>query len=349
MAGMAEKYMQRCIALALKGAGDVAPNPMVGAVLVYEDRIIGEGYHQKYGQPHAEVNCLAAVSPEDRKLIGQSVLYVSLEPCAHYGKTPPCADLIIAHKIPTVVIGCRDSYKEVDGEGMLRLQRAGIKVTTGVLEKECRELNKRFFCFHEKRRPYVILKWAQTKDGKIAGKDGADRLLISNEYTNREVHRWRSEEAAILVGTHTAMKDNPSLTTRLWKGASPVRLVLDRRLQLTASCHLLDGSVKTIVFNQERHDLEGSVMYYKTDPATSFVQQCIEALYALRLQSVIVEGGAKLLQSFIDEGIWDEMRIITNQVLTIGAGLVAPLLPQHRITKEWKIQDDLIQICEPVN
>ncbi len=349
MVGMAEKYMQRCIELALKGAGDVAPNPMVGAVLVYNNRIIGEGYHQKYGQPHAEVNCLASVKPEDIDLLTQSVLFVSLEPCAHYGKTPPCADLIIEKKIPEVVIGCRDSYKEVDGEGIARLKEAGIIVTVGVLENECRELNKRFFCFHEKLRPYVILKWAQTKDGKIAGREGTDRVLISNEYTNREVHRWRSEEAAILVGTNTAIKDNPSLTTRLWKGASPVRVVVDSKLQLAASSPLLDGSVKTIVFNQERHDIEGSIIYYQIDSTISFVQQCMKALYALRLQSVIVEGGAKLLQSFISEGIWDEARVITNEQLVIGDGLVAPVLSQHRIIKEWKIQTDKIQVCEPVN
>ena len=218
--------MQRCIELAQLGAGTVAPNPLVGAVLVYNERIIGEGYHQQFGQAHAEVNCISAVAEADRELISLSTLYVSLEPCAHFGKTPPCTDLIIAHKIPTVVIGCRDPFKEVDGKGIEKLLAAAVEIVHPFMEAACRELNKRFFTFHTKQRPYIILKWAQTDNG-IIGHSDHSRLLISNDFTNRLVHKWRSEEAGIMVGTNTALFDNPSLGNRLWNGAQPVRLVVD--------------------------------------------------------------------------------------------------------------------------
>ena len=230
-----DPYMQRCFQLALIGAGNVAPNPMVGAVLVYEDRIIGEGYHQQYGKAHAEVNCLQNVSQQDYPLIEKSTLYVSLEPCAHYGKTAPCTDLIIAKKIPRVVIGCRDRYKEVNGRGIEKLRYEGIEVITGILEAQAIDLNRRFFTFHQLERPFILLKWAQSSDRKIAGNSdtqngtAADtflqkRSLISNEISNRLVHKWRSEEAAIMVGTRTALQDNPALTTRLWTGNCPLRI-----------------------------------------------------------------------------------------------------------------------------
>src|SRR5688572_28268213 len=233
-------YMRRCLELAKSGCGNVAPNPMVGALLLHNDRVIGEGYHQKYGDAHAEVNCIDSVAESDKKLISSSLLYVSLEPCAHFGKTPPCADLIIQHKIPTVIIGCRDPFKEVDGKGIEKLKAAGVRTETGILEEDCKKLNKRFFSFHTKHRPYVILRWAQTADGFIAAtnhppgkrplKESAEkkeRLHISNEYSNRLVHKWRSEEAAILIGTNTALLDDSELTTRLWPGRSPIRLILD--------------------------------------------------------------------------------------------------------------------------
>ena len=245
--------MSRCIELAKLGAGFTAPNPMVGAVLVYDNRIIGEGYHRHYGHAHAEVNCIASVKKEDEPFIRQSVLYVSLEPCAHHGKTPPCADLIIEKKIPMVVVGSRDPFKEVDGKGIEKLQAAGVEVQEDVLEKECIDLNKRFFTFHTWRRPYIILKWAQSDDGKIA-KTGHSRVLISNDYTNRLVHKWRSEEASILVGTNTALMDNPSLDTRLWKGPNPVRLVVDKNLALPASLNVFDQKIKTIIFNTLKHE-----------------------------------------------------------------------------------------------
>lgn len=247
--------MHRCLQLARLGAGAVAPNPMVGAVLVHEGRIIGEGYHRQYGCPHAEVDCLQSVLEGDKHLIPQSILYVSLEPCAHFGKTPPCADLIIGHKIPHVVVGCRDPFPAVNGKGIEKLQAAGTHVEAGVLEAACRKLNERFFTFHQQHRPYVVLKWAQTADGKMA-KDGPERLLISNAMTNRLVHRWRSEEMAILVGTNTAWADNPSLTTRLWPGPNPVRLVVDLHLRLPKNLHLFDASAPTLVFNLLQHTVD---------------------------------------------------------------------------------------------
>lgn len=343
-------YMKRCLELAKLGAGFVAPNPMVGAVLVYDERIIGEGWHQQYGKAHAEVNCLASVKEEDRKFIAQSVLYVSLEPCAHFGKTPPCTDLIIQHKIPKVVIGCRDPFKEVDGKGIEKLKEAGVVVemSDAQTESECKNLNKRFFTFHTQHRPYVILKWAQTADSKISSNSG-ERLLISNEYTNRLVHQWRSEEAAILVGTNTAMLDNPELTTRLWPGASPMRLVIDMNLRLPVSLKVFNGKVKTFVFNAVKQKEGENLVYYKLEKNKGLVAQLMAALYQLKIQSVLVEGGAKLLQSFIDEGVWDEIRMISNVQLSIGNGLTAPEITGAVKTEEQILYTDKIEIYEPLS
>lgn len=328
--------MHRCIELAKTAAGNVAPNPMVGAVLVHEGRIIGEGFHQQYGKAHAEVNCINAVAEEDLALIPHSTLYVSLEPCAHFGKTPPCADLIIRHRIPHVVVGCRDPFTEVNGKGIEKLKAAGIRVDVGILEKECRELNKRFFTFHERHRPYVILKWAQSNNGKIAGLS-SQRILISNAYSNRLVHRWRSEEPAMLVGTRTALADDPALTTRLWPGKNPIRLVIDLHLKLPQTLHLFDDAAPAIVFNLHQNTIEDfndrsfidnrSTVFYQVTDTVSIVHQVLHALYQLNIQSVLVEGGARLLQSFIDEAMWDEARIITNNDLLIPEGLSAPALP----------------------
>lgn len=339
--------MQRCIELARKGAGFVAPNPMVGAVLVYKDRIIGEGYHQQYGQAHAEVNCINAVKEDDKEYISRSAMYVSLEPCTHFGKTPPCADLIIQHKIPKVIIGCRDPFKEVDGKGIEKLKEAGIDVQTGILEKECRELNKRFFTFYTQHRPYIILKWAQTADRKIA--NGTERLLISNELSNRLVHKWRSEEAAILVGTNTALADDPSLTTRLWNGPSPVRLVIDMSLRLPSSLKVFNQETRTIVFNTIKHEEDDNMLYYQVTEDVSLVHQVLNALYQLKIQSVLIEGGARLLQSFMDEGMWDEIRMITNRQLTVGSGLAAPIFDHARKEEEFELADDIIEIYKPLH
>jgi diaminohydroxyphosphoribosylaminopyrimidine deaminase/5-amino-6-(5-phosphoribosylamino)uracil reductase len=305
---------------------------MVGAVLVYEDRVIGEGYHRIYGVAHAEVNCVNSVAAEDVPLISRSTLYVSLEPCAHFGKTPPCADLIIRMRIPKVVVGCRDPFPQVNGKGIERLLAAGVAVEVGVLEAECVELNRRFFTFNTLHRPYIVLKWAQSANGRIAGALGegiGERVFISNEYTNRLVHKWRSEEAAILVGTRTALADDPSLTVRLWSGPDPIRLVIDKELTLPATLRLFDGSVRTIVFNMLKHE-EGrdNLSYYQLADDSSIVRQICQALYQLKIQSVLVEGGARLLQSFIDEGCWDEARVITNNELELPGGLAAPVLDQ---------------------
>jgi diaminohydroxyphosphoribosylaminopyrimidine deaminase/5-amino-6-(5-phosphoribosylamino)uracil reductase len=337
-----KQYMSRCVELARLGAGYVAPNPMVGAVLVYNGQIIGEGYHQRYGQAHAEVNCIASVKREYRPLISRSILYVSLEPCAHFGKTPPCADLIIRENIPVVVIGCRDPFKEVNGKGIEKLKAAGVEVITGIMERECLELNQRFFTFHTQYRPYIVLKWAQTGDGKI-GSTG-ERLYISNEYSNRLVHKWRSEEAAILVGTNTALWDDPELTTRLWDGPSPVRLVVDMELRLPDTLKLFDHKIRTIVFNTIKHEEADNLLYYQVTNDVSLVQQIVHALYNLNIQSVLVEGGARLLQSFIDEGIWDEIRRISNPQLIVQNGLPAPHFNNNLKRETFQLSGDIVEI-----
>lgn len=348
--------MHRCLQLAENGSGYVAPNPMVGAVLVHGDRIIGEGYHQQYGRPHAEVNCINSVKEEDRSLIQRSTLYVSLEPCTHYGKTPPCADLIITNKIPEVVIGSPDPNKDVSGNGFERLKKAGINVTCGILEKECQQLNKRFFTFHTQHRPYIILKWAETADKKIAA-NGNERLFISNEQTDRLVHKWRSEEASILVGTNTALFDDPELTTRYWNGPSPIRLVVDMDLRLPSSLKVFNGKQRTVIFNTMKHSEElGSsettsplveregVRYYQVTEDVNLVHQIANVIYQLNIQSVLVEGGARLLQSFIDEDMWDEIRVIKNEKLIVNSGLGSPEFESSNVYEEMKISDDSIKI-----
>ncbi len=341
-----EVYMKRCLQLARQGSGYVAPNPMVGAVLVHNGRIIGEGFHEVYGGPHAEVNCLASVKKEDEKLIADAVLYVSLEPCAHFGKTPPCADLIIKHQIKEVVVGCLDPFPAVNGKGIDKLREAGTLVTTGIEEKSCREINKRFFTFQEKHRPYIILKWAQSKNGKIAS-SGEERLTITNDFSNRIVHKWRSEESAILVGTTTAMLDDPALTTRLWSGRHPVRAVIDMDKRLPQHLKLFNRKHPTIVFNTVDHIDDDNIFYYKVDRETPLIPQVINAFHELKLQSVIVEGGSMLLQSFIDAGIWDEIRTITNNELLVPDGLSAPDLPSAVCKDEFTLLTDTISIYSP--
>jgi diaminohydroxyphosphoribosylaminopyrimidine deaminase/5-amino-6-(5-phosphoribosylamino)uracil reductase len=344
--------MERCLALAALGAGRVAPNPMVGAVLVHGERIIGEGFHEYFGGPHAEVNCIASVAEPDRALIPESTLYVSLEPCSHFGKTPPCTGLVIEKKIPGVVIGCVDPFGDVNGKGIKKLKRADVNVIVGVLEKESRELNKRFFTFHREERPYVILKWAQSRDGMITG-PGRKPVRISNEYTNRLVHRWRSEEASILVGTNTAMTDDPALTTRLWPGRDPVRMVIDLDGKLPSSLKLFDRSVKTIVFNGIKQEAEKGLLYERISAELPLVPQVMRALHRLQLQSVLVEGGASLLQSFIDAGVWDEARVISNMELEIGdvpgagIGVSAPVLSHQELVQTEQLQSDRIDLYFP--
>ena len=330
-----EIFMHRCLQLAKLGQGFVAPNPMVGAVLVHNKQIIGEGYHRTYGGPHAEVNCIQnAIANGFENLLNKSTIYVSLEPCAHFGKTPPCAELIINHKLPTVVIGCRDPFVEVDGRGVEKLKQAGISVIEGVLEQEAKDLNKRFFCFHQHHKPFVILKWAQTADGFI-GNVGNERLMISNDITNRLVHQWRSQESAILVGTKTALKDNPQLTNRFWHGAHPVRLVTDFNNVLPGSHNIFSGEATTIIFNYDRHTINDRLKFsgldkkrywYKLDAQRSSIIEMMEACYRLGIPGILVEGGARLQQSFIDENCWNEARVITNPDILINAGISAPVL-----------------------
>jgi diaminohydroxyphosphoribosylaminopyrimidine deaminase / 5-amino-6-(5-phosphoribosylamino)uracil reductase len=339
--------MQRCIGLATLASGHVAPNPMVGAILVHNGNIIGEGYHKAYGGPHAEVNCIDSVGSNNRHLVSNSSLYVSLEPCTHYGKTPPCADLIIRYGIKKVFVGCRDPFIEVNGKGIEKLTAAGTEVTSGVLEQKCIDLNKRFFAFHTKHRPYIILKWAQTADQKI-GNAGNNRLMITNEFTNRIVHRWRSEEASIMAGTNTVMMDDPQLTNRLWKGNHPVRVIIDMDLRLPSTLNVFDGSVKTIVFNALKHEESNNLIFYQVTRDVSLVYQVVNGLYQMKILSVMIEGGARLIQSFIDEGVWDEARIITNtKLLSEGIGISSPILNDASVKGELKIQNDIIRIYFP--
>ena len=332
------RYMHRCIELAGRAAGHVAPNPMVGAVLVHEGRVIGEGWHERFGEAHAEVNCINNAKKQGNgELISKSAMYVSLEPCAHYGKTPPCADLIVKSKIPSVVIGCRDPFAEVNGKGIEKLRAAGVEVHVGLLEKESIDLNKRFFTFHKEKRPYIILKWAETANGKIGHANG-ERLYITNEISNRLVHRWRSEEAAILVGTNTALQDDPLLTNRHWHGPTPLRLVIDHQLRLPHNLKLMNGEVKTIIFNSKKQEEQRNLVYHKVKDRN--LEELLQAMYELKIQSVMVEGGSKLTQSFIDAGYWDEARVLRNRSMVIDAGIEAPVLYKGELERRMEMGED---------
>jgi riboflavin biosynthesis protein ribD len=322
-----EKYMARCIELARGGEGNTAPNPMVGAVIVHKGKIIGEGFHRKCGEAHAEVNAVASV--RDEALLRDSTIYVSLEPCSHYGKTPPCAELIIRKGIPRVVVGTLDPFPEVSGRGVRMLREAGIEVVTGVLEEEARALNPAFMTFQIRKRPYVYLKWAQSADGfmDIRREDASvPSVLLSSAETLRRVHRLRSEVAAIMVGTRTALLDNPSLTVRHWAGRSPVRVVLDRTLKLPVGSHLLDGAVRTLVFTAVEVESRLNVEYVQIDFGQEVLSQVLQYLYEQNLNSLMVEGGAELLESFFDAGLWDEAWVETAPVV-LGAGVKAPAVP----------------------
>jgi len=339
----AEKYMNRCLELAKLGAGYVAPNPMVGSVIVYKGKIIGEGYHQNCGEPHAEVNAINSVKNKD--LLKESTIYVTLEPCAHFGLTPPCSDLIIKNKIPKVVIGTIDPFAKVAGEGIKKLKNAGIQVDVGMLENECRDLNKRFFTFHERKRPFIILKWAQTLDGFIdverTDNKYGEPTWITKDLALRLVHKLRSEEDAILVGRKTAQKDNPSLTVRHWTGNNPTRLVIDNQLQLSQNLNLFDQSEKTIVLNSIKDETEKNVTYLKIDSDNNIVFQIVNQLYKLNIQSVIIEGGKQLLESFIKESLWDETHLFIGNKF-FKAGIKAPEVSGEIIASEYLDTDRLI-------
>ncbi|MRX41503.1 bifunctional diaminohydroxyphosphoribosylaminopyrimidine deaminase/5-amino-6-(5-phosphoribosylamino)uracil reductase RibD [Flavobacterium sp. LC2016-23] len=341
-----EKYIQRCIELARNGFGTTYPNPMVGSVIVYEDRIIGEGWHKKAGEPHAEVNAIRSV--KDKSLLKKATIYVSLEPCSHFGKTPPCCDLIIEHKIPNVVVGTVDPNEKVAGRGIKKIIEAGANVTVGVLEKECNELNKRFFTFHQKKRPYIILKWAESQDGFLAPvkTEHQDRkpVWITNPYSRQLVHKWRSEEQAILAGTQTVIDDNPKLNVRDWSGNNPVRIVLDQHNRISKDSFVFDNSVKTIVITKSEIVSEKENLTFEViDFNQNIIPQILELLYQNQIQSILIEGGLRTLQTFIDQNIWDEARIFKGNSI-FENGTKAPVLSGKILSKINIEDDELIQI-----
>ena len=325
-----EFFMQRCIELASKAMGCASPNPMVGSVIVYNNKIIGEGYHEKYSSHHAEVNAINSV--KDKSLLFKSTLYVNLEPCAHFGKTPPCSDLIIQNKIPEVVIGCVDTFSEVSGKGIERMRSVGIDVKVGVLENESRELNKRFFTFHEKKRPYIILKWAESKDRFIAPKNQTKPFWMTSSESKKLAHKWRAEEDAVLVGRITAEKDNPSLTVREVEGSNPIRIIIDKDLKLSADFNLFNNDAKTIVFNQLKSEENNSNNYIKIN-FHNLTKNILQELHKQNIQSIIIEGGTKTLQSFIDKNLWDEARIFTTKK-TLTEGVKPPTIEGEIISED---------------
>ncbi|MDI6047521.1 bifunctional diaminohydroxyphosphoribosylaminopyrimidine deaminase/5-amino-6-(5-phosphoribosylamino)uracil reductase RibD [Flavobacterium yafengii] len=337
-----EKYIRRCIELARNGLGTTYPNPLVGSVIVYEDKIIGEGWHKKSGEPHAEVNAVNSV--KDKSLLKKATIYVSLEPCSHFGKTPPCCDLIIKNKIPNVVIGTVDPNIKVAGNGIKKLMEAGIHVTVGILEEECNELNKRFFTFHEKKRPYIILKWAESQDGFIAPKEKSEKkpVWITNQYSRQLVHKWRTEEQAILVGTQTAIDDNPKLNARDWYGNNPIRVVLDQNNRIPKDNHVFDNQVKTILFSKSKQPIEKeNCIFEYIDFEQNIATQVIESLYKHQIQSIIIEGGRQTLQTFIDANLWDEARIFVGSV-EFKQGTKAPNFAKNQFKKQSIGNDQLI-------
>ncbi len=332
-----ELFIQRTFELAQLGTGQVSPNPKVGSVIVHNGKIIGEGWHRKYGEAHAEVNAINSV--KDQSLLKESTVYVNLEPCSHFGKTPPCADLLIRHQVKKVVICNVDPNPLVGGKGITKLSDAGIEVISGVLESRGKELNKRFFTSIEKQRPYIILKWAQTADGFVA-RNNYDSKWISNEFSRQLVHRWRSEEDAVLVGKKTAEHDNPKLNVRDWTGRDPVRIVIDRSLQLNSSLHLFDQKQKTICYNLVKEDERENLLFVKLNKE-AFLKELLQDLHSQKIQSVIIEGGAHTLQTFIREDLWDEARVFESP-LTFNSGIKAPELKAELIKQE-NISTDVLK------
>ena len=326
-----EKYIKRCIEIAENGLGSTAPNPMVGCVIVRNKKIIGEGFTSPYGGVHAEVNAINSV--ENKSLLRDATLYVTLEPCSHHGKTPPCSDLIIKYEIPEVVIGCKDDNPKVAGKGIHKLQESDCKVVTGVLEAECKYHHRRFFTFHKKKRPYIILKWAQTEDGFMAPlKKNKNRpVWITNKQTKQLVHKWRTEEQAILVGTRTVIDDNPKLTVREYNGRNPIRIVIDKNKSLAKDYSVFDSSAKTIVLSKDQLDF--------SKPLAS---QICQQLYKANINSVIVEGGKKTLQTYINANLWDEARVLTG-AKQFKKGLKAPVINGRKST-ERKMKSDVLKI-----
>ena len=335
--------------MAKNGLGTTYPNPLVGSVIVYENQIIGEGWHRKAGEPHAEVNAIHSV--KDKSLLSKATIYVSLEPCSHFGNTPPCSDLIIANKIPNVVIGTVDPNEKVAGKGIQKLIVAEINVTIGVLEEECLELNKRFFTFHQKKRPYIILKWAETADGFIAPNEIFRKALnesekkpvwITNPYSRQLVHKWRTEEQGILVGTQTVLDDNPSLNVRDWQGNHPVKIILDRQNRLPEELAVFNSAGKTIVFSETKRTFKNNNCLSEViDFSEDLAQEICNALFQHNIQSAIIEGGARTLQTFIDANLWDEARIFkgTN---SFTQGIKAPEISGNLVLKQNILEDALL-------
>lgn len=343
-----EIYMQRCLELALKGKGNVSPNPMVGCVIVHDNNIIGEGYHQKFGEAHAEVNAINNVlqkyGDQAATLLANATAYVSLEPCAHFGKTPPCADLLVKHRLKNVVIGNTDPFDGVNGKGIDKLKNAGIEVLSGVLDEECKIVNRRFFTRITQQRPYLILKWAQTGNGFFAPADQTQRW-ISGPEAKSLTHEWRSEEDAILVGKNTVLADNPQLNTREVKGKNPIRIVIDKRLEIPANYHIFNNESKTIVFNEVKTGVVGNLHFIQMEDMHFYLPQKLAyQLYLMDIQSVIIEGGAHLLSQFIKDGLWDEARIFTANT-TWESGLQAPKI-NGQLMEEISIGNDKLQVLK---
>lgn len=323
--------MQYSLALASRGAGAVAPNPMVGAVVVAEQRIIGEGWHQQFGGAHAEVNALDAVKPEDLHLLPQATLFVTLEPCNHFGKTPPCTEKILASGIKKVVVGTLDPNPLVSGKGVNYLRQNGVEVTVGILEKVCRELNKHFFCFHEKKRPFITLKWAQSADGFIAGENGKP-IHFTNASCDQLVHKWRAEHMGIFIGGRTVITDNPHLTTRLWKGKNPTRIILDTKNNLPAESHIFNDEAPTVIFNFLENKTVNQHTYIQI-PTTNYLPAILSHLHQLQINSVLVEGGTKTLQQFIDTKLYDEIIYFESSHI-IQNGVKGPVVEGNFSTTE---------------
>jgi diaminohydroxyphosphoribosylaminopyrimidine deaminase/5-amino-6-(5-phosphoribosylamino)uracil reductase len=342
-----EKYMLRCIELAGNGMGNVAPNPLVGSLLVHDKKIIAEGFHQHFGEAHAEVYAIRnAIEKHREDILRQSTLYVNLEPCSHHGKTPPCTDLILEKKISNVVIGCADPFEKVKGEGIRKLRLAGLNVQYPVLEKDCLDLNKRFFTFHERKRPYIILKFAQSLDGFISPETiTEENRWITNEYSRMLVHKWRSEEQSVMVGTTTARTDNPLLTVREWKGKNPVRIMIDNELKVDVMHNIYDQSAPTLIYNGVKNEIEKIHEFIRINFKENVLSQVLHSLHEKNIQSVLVEGGTKLLQAFMDENAWDEARIFTGNRF-LKNGTKAPLI-HGKIIAEENIGNDRLIVLKP--
>jgi len=332
-----ELMMKRCIELASKGLGLTYPNPMVGCVIVRNAQIISEGWHKKAGGAHAEVDAVSKI--KDKEILKDCEIFVSLEPCSHFGKTPPCSDMIVSYGFKRVTVGIPDPNSKVNGQGIKKMKDAGIEVKVGVLENECAELNKRFFCFHQKKRPYIILKWAQTADGFMAAENHVQKW-ITNPYSKQLVHRWRSQEQSVLVGYNTAKIDNPQLNLRLWSGNQPIRAVIDRDLSLDPKLHLFDGSQRTIVFSEINDGSRPDVIQLNFDE--NLEESILNELYKLGLQSVIIEGGRKTLDRFIEKELWDEARIFSSSE-SWGSGIKAPRIT-GKLTEQKIIGSDRLKI-----